>query len=51
MAKYTMQEMNDLNNEGKTLLYPRVEKYIHLMMRVSRYLQRRMPWLKRRERE
>ena len=24
MAKYTMQEMNDLNNEGKTLLYPRL---------------------------
>ncbi len=24
-AKYFMQEMNDLNNEGKTLLYPRME--------------------------
>ena len=24
MAEYTMQEMNDLNNEGKTLLHPRM---------------------------
>lgn len=24
MAKYTMQEVNDLNHEGKTLLYPRM---------------------------
>ena len=24
MARYTMQEMNDLHHEGKTLLYPRM---------------------------
>ena len=34
-----------------TQLSPGVEKYNHFMMRVSRYLQRRMPWLPRRERE
>ena len=35
----------------KTTLSPRLERYNHFMMRVSRYLQRRMPWLPRRERE
>lgn len=34
-----------------TQLSPRVEAYNHFMMRVSRYLQRRMPWLPRRPRE
>ncbi len=24
MSRYTMQEMNDLHHEGKTLLYPRM---------------------------
>lgn len=51
-AKEHYFDVDDFKKDSPaTQLSPRVEKINHFMMRVSRYLQRRMPWIKRRERE